>query len=124
MSKEIIDKINSITKGLHFFEFSVLSYKKGILEIAGSKDMIYYRNIKIIFRDVYAIIGTLEWKIIPDELCVDVIPYEDAKDLTSGYWFYSDLSVFKFNCDDTLPTYIIAKTIELEEQLLAQYELE
>jgi hypothetical protein len=120
---EIINRINFSTKELHFFEFSVLSFKQGILEIAGSKDMTYYRNLKIIFKEVYAIIGTLEWKVIPDEMCIEIVPYENAQDLASGYWFHSDLIVFKFNCDDTLPTYVIAKTIELEEQIVAHYEL-
>ena len=124
MFKEVIDKINGLTKDLHFFEFSVLSFKKGGLEIVGSKDMILYRNIKISFIEVYAIIGTLEWKIIPGEMCLEIVPYEEATDLSKGYWFFNDLTVFKFNCDDTLPTYVIAKAIELEEKLVANYELE
>ena len=124
MSKEVIDKINGITKDLFFFEFSVFSFKKGMLEVAGSEDMIYYRNIKIIFTEVYAIIGTLKWKMIPDKVSIEILSDEAALEFKKGYWFYDDLTVFKFNCDDILPTYVVAKTIELEEKLVANYELE
>ncbi|GAA3953615.1 hypothetical protein GO495_31500 [Chitinophaga oryziterrae] len=118
MFSEVIDIINNKVKDLYFFEFSVLSLQKETLLVAGSKDFIYYHNFEIVFNDVYAILGTLNWQIIPGKLCLELISDEAAKELNMGYWIQQDLSIFKFNCEDTLPTYIVAKTIELKDEIV------
>jgi len=113
MINAVINSINDKVKDFPFFEFTVLMLQKNTLTLAGSEDLIYFHNFEIVFTGVYAIIGNIKWEMIPGELCVELVSGDKERELRMNYWALAEFNIFKFNCEDTLPTYIIAKTIEL-----------
>jgi len=116
MINTVINSINDKVKDFSFFEFTVLVLQNDTLTLAGSEDLGYFRSLEIIFTGIYAIIGNIKWEIIPGELCVELVSGDKERELRMNYWALAEFNIFKFNCEDTLPTYIIAKTIELVDK--------
>jgi hypothetical protein len=116
--KDIIAEINLESRSFLYLGFSVLKMDKERLTIAASADFIYYHNFEIIFTGTYAIIGTLSWVLGMGDKCIELATEEEILKFKNDYWALSDLTVYKFNCQDTLPTYVIAKDITLVDKVV------
>ncbi|MBA0186382.1 hypothetical protein WBW39_19890 [Pectobacterium versatile] len=81
---DLVQKINMHEWRESWLDFSIFSYDRGRLVIAGSDDLSYYHNLEIIFIQPAFIDGVTEWSCDVSEEFVRYHPESKAME------FYSD----------------------------------
>jgi hypothetical protein len=119
--KDLLDQINTKVQSYDFMELWIPSFDAGKLIVNGSDDSSYYHNFKIVFSGVYVIAGALEWCVPPEKRCIELGTKEEYSKLMYDYTGTADLTVFKFNGDNLLPTFILATSMEFIDRVQLYY---
>ncbi|SFW81976.1 hypothetical protein [Chitinophaga sancti] len=122
MIQDIVDKINSKVIEFPFLELSLLSFRDKELIIAASEDFSYFHNFEMRFKNVFTIIGNIDWKADTNKLLIQVIEgTEEAINLNKKYRVEIGFTVFKLNNEEGDFFYIIAENIELVDKVVKYY---
>lgn len=122
MIQDVVNIINDKLVKFDFFEFSVLSYDKQNIVIAGSDDFMYYHNFEIHFHDVFAYIGNFDWQVNGNaSALIEIVSGYEAIDLNTKYYVEIGNIIFKFNSKDGVSIYVIAKSISLNDMVVKYY---
>ncbi len=114
-----VNKINNIASEYIFLEFSIFSYKSGILIIAASEDFSYYHNFEIHFENVFAIIGNVNWKVDTQKDIIKIISTtNEGITLNKKYKIEKGFSIFRFVSEDELINYIVAENISFKNEVV------
>lgn len=119
--KDLIDQINTKVQSYQFMQLWVTNFDAGKLILAGSEDPIYFHNFQIVFSGVYVIAGALEWVVPPETQCIELGTKEEYGKLMYDYTGTADLTVFKFNGDHLVPTFILATSMEFIDRVQRYY---
>lgn len=118
MNTDVIKQINiEIKKYLHF-EFNIFSYSNGKLMLVGSEDIVYYHNMEICFSGVFAIISNFQWRVDCKKEPLSVLNGVEAVELNKYYKVEVGNSIFKFENEDEINIYIIAESIEFNNNIV------
>lgn len=119
MIKESVDKINNKASEFIFLELSIFHFDKDELIIAASEDFSYYHNFEIRFKNVFAIIGNVNWKVDTQESIIQVLENnEDAYRLNMKYSVEIGNTIFQFITEENKLFYIIAESIEFVDKVV------
>lgn len=113
VNANIVDELNRIVSANTWFDFTILSYQKGNLEIGGSIDLLYGYTLKITFVDVFFISMAADWKTDtrkPFLYLLSSSRYEFMQ-INVLYQIEMGYEVFKIQPEDAIPYYVAAKSI-------------
>lgn len=114
-----INKINITAREYLWLDFSIFSYKDGILIIAASKDFSYYHNFEIHFQNVFAIIGNMNWKMDTQKDIIRIInTTNEAVALNRKYKVEKGYNIFSFITEDGVTNYIVAEDISFKNEVV------
>lgn len=112
----IVDELNQIVSASLWFDFTILSYQKGNLEIGGSIDLLYGYTLKITFTDVFFISMAADWKTDTEKpfLYVLSLSGDEFMQINMLYEIEIGYEVFKIQPEDAKPYYVAAKSINFQ----------
>lgn len=104
------NKINELICKNDYFEFHVLSYDGFSLTVAASKDLTYYHNLEIIFKNVFFVSGFFNGWRSDTEKPVFQIP-DNEIEMNTKFEIEQDYQVFRFKTENYNNDIIIAANL-------------
>lgn len=118
-TKEKIENINNYIGRFVFYELSILTFKDGVLVIAGSDDFLYYHNIEIVFTEVSTIICNSMFKLNTELKSINILEdIQEMRDVNLKYRVEIGNIIFKIIDEDACVYYIIAKNIDYNTSVI------
>lgn len=111
---EAVAKINEYIASQFHLEMCFYEYKKYLLLVVGSEDLIYYHTIEVSFSNVDIVIGKVDWQVNTKQVSFGILCDENLHDFSIKYHVVKGYSVFYFKDEDGLYTYIVAKCVSVE----------
>lgn len=117
-----LDKINQIITGRFYLEFKIYSYDNGNLIIVGSEDLIYFHELEIIFKDVFAMSLPSSWRFSSKDKPILLLNEgQEMLEVNTRFRIEQGNGIFKLVAEDNVIGYVVCKEVDVIQKVVKYY---
>ncbi|MDA8522538.1 hypothetical protein [Acidovorax sp. NCPPB 4044] len=117
-------KANQLAKERDTYGFHVFSKTTNTCTIAGSKDLIYYHNLELIFVDPVFLKGRFDFQINPETDFISELSSSEIKQLKLSSALQYPLKGFRISSSDGDDVILVAQALEVGTDTVYYYPKE